>query len=280
MLSLLSVLVLTITVASALPTSQSITELQHVFPVVNSPTSTHPKRRPLVIWHGLGDTANSDGISGLVQDIKDMFPGIYIHTVATPAGGSVDDERRAGFYGNASSQVDAMAATIQDIPELQEGFDGIGFSQGGLFMRDYVQRYNVPPVSNLLTASYFRDHDRLDVFHKMNKYLTRLNGELEHQPEAARNIAGLQNLILVNFEQDQTVYPKESSTFGSLTPSQVNSSNPVIPLTDSPFLWAEDRIGLRTLAEKGHLRYGTANESCPGSHMDLQWGEKTGGITI
>lgn len=154
MLSLLSVLVLTITVASALPTSQSITELQHVFPVVNSPTSTHPKRRPLVIWHGLGDTVNSDGISGLVQDIKDMLPGIYIHTVATPAGGSVDDERRAGFYGNASSQIDAMAATIQDIPELQEGFDGIGFSQGGLFMRDYVQRYNVPPVNNLLTVSF------------------------------------------------------------------------------------------------------------------------------
>lgn len=154
MLSLLSALILAIPFSSALPSSPSIKQLQHVFPVVNSTTATHPKRRPLVIWHGLGDTANSDGISGLVQDIKDMFPGIYVHSVATPAGGSVDDERRAGFYGNASSQVDAMAATIQDIPELQEGFDGIGFSQGGLFMRDYVQRFNVPPVSNLLTVSF------------------------------------------------------------------------------------------------------------------------------
>lgn len=82
-----------------------------------------------------------------------MLPGIYVHSVVSPSGGSVDDERRAGFYGNATSQVDAMAATIQDIPELQEGFDGIGFSQGGLFMRDYVQRHNEPPVRNLLTVS-------------------------------------------------------------------------------------------------------------------------------
>jgi triacylglycerol esterase/lipase EstA (alpha/beta hydrolase family) len=30
--------------------------------------------------------------------------------------------------------------------------DAIGLSQGGLFMRDYVQRYNQPPVHNLLTV--------------------------------------------------------------------------------------------------------------------------------
>jgi hypothetical protein len=153
MLSLWFILALAIPPSSAFPTSSSVRIQQQVFAAVDIP-SAHPKRRPLVIWHGLGDTANSDGISGLVQDIKEMFPGIYVHSVATPVGGTVDDERRAGFYGNASAQVDAMAATIQDIPELQEGFDGIGFSQGGLFMRDYVQRYNVPPVSNLLTVSF------------------------------------------------------------------------------------------------------------------------------
>lgn len=154
MLYLWAFLVLAIPLPSAFPSSNNVGKPQRVFSLPDKPF-THPKRRPLVIWHGLGDTANSDGISGLVQDIKEMFPGIYIHSVATPVGGSVEDERRAGFYGNASSQVDAMAATIRDIPELQDGFDGIGFSQGGLFMRDYVQRYNVPPVSNLLTVSTF-----------------------------------------------------------------------------------------------------------------------------
>lgn len=109
--------------------------------------------RPLVIWHGLGDTANGEGIAGLMEDIKDMYPGIYIHSVQYPVSGSIDDERKAGFYGNASMQVDAVAETIRGIPELAEGFDTIGFSQGGLFMRDYVQRYNQPRVRNLLTVS-------------------------------------------------------------------------------------------------------------------------------
>jgi palmitoyl-protein thioesterase len=119
---------------------------QHIFP---SPAS----HRPLVIWHGLGDTANGEGIAGLMQDIKEMLPGIYVHSVQYPEGGSADDERKAGFYGNASMQVDAVAETIKGVPELADGFDGIGFSQGGLFMRDYVQRYNEPRVRNLLTVS-------------------------------------------------------------------------------------------------------------------------------
>lgn len=37
----------------------------------------------------------------------------------------------------------------------------------------------------------------------LQRYLTRLNGELEAQPKAAKNIASLDNLVLVNFEQDR-----------------------------------------------------------------------------
>ncbi|KAJ9092444.1 hypothetical protein QFC21_006826 [Naganishia friedmannii] len=292
---------------------------------------SHDTPRPLVIWHGLGHTATSEGISGLVTDIKEMYPGIYVHSVQVPSAGSIDDERKAGFYGNASSQVDIVAETLREVPELTGGFDAIGFSQGGLFMRDYVQRYNHPPVRNLLTfgsphmgvarlipcrssfdlvciiakrtaergvytewaqnnliqASYFRDHDRLDVFHEMNnihalalartsRYLTRLNGELEAQPLAADNIGNLSNFVMVNFEQDQTIYPKDSSTFGSLTPTRINTTNPLIPLVDNTFLWKHDHIGLKRLAEKKALHYGTAEESCPGAHMDLEWENESG----
>lgn len=37
----------------------------------------------------------------------------------------------------------------------------------------------------------------------LRRYLTRLNGELQAQPGAAKNIASLDNLVLVNFEQDR-----------------------------------------------------------------------------
>lgn len=73
------------------------------------------KPRPLVIWsapprrastmklisrHGLGDTAHAEGIEGFIEDIKEAHPGIYVHSVQIPEGGSLDDERKAGFVGH------------------------------------------------------------------------------------------------------------------------------------------------------------------------------------
>jgi len=63
---------------------------------------------PLVIWqvttldltnnrHGLGDTAHAEGIEGFIEDIKHAHPGIFVHSVQIPEGGSLDDERKAGF---------------------------------------------------------------------------------------------------------------------------------------------------------------------------------------
>ncbi|KAF8502206.1 Alpha/Beta hydrolase protein [Russula emetica] len=36
-------------------------------------------------------------------------------------------------------------------PSLSDGFDAIGFSQGGQFLRAYIERYNDPPIRNLIT---------------------------------------------------------------------------------------------------------------------------------
>jgi palmitoyl-protein thioesterase len=52
--------------------------------------------------HGLGDTAHADGIEGFIEDIKGIHPGIYIHSVMIPEGGSADDERKAGFVSYPS----------------------------------------------------------------------------------------------------------------------------------------------------------------------------------
>lgn len=49
-----------------------------------------------------------------------------------------------------NSQVDKLAAAIRADPNLKKGFNLIGHSQGGLLTRAYVERYNDPPVYNLL----------------------------------------------------------------------------------------------------------------------------------
>ena len=70
-------------------------------------------------------------------------------------------------------QVDFVAEQLANVTELRGGFDAIGFSQGacrssssrmdasrdtsdhahtgGQFLRAYIERYNAPPVNNLIT---------------------------------------------------------------------------------------------------------------------------------
>lgn len=99
--------------------------------------------------------------------IAKMHPGIFIHSVYIEE--DQDQDRKAGFvrcmplrslrnsptrfsqYGNVNEQIDFVAQQVANITELKDGFDAIGFSQGGQFLRAYVERYNNPPVHNLIT---------------------------------------------------------------------------------------------------------------------------------
>lgn len=70
----------------------------HSQAILSAPsTKPHNSSRPLVIWHGLGDTAYSAGIIGFIADVKGIYPGIFVHSVKIPEKGTMDDERRAGF---------------------------------------------------------------------------------------------------------------------------------------------------------------------------------------
>jgi len=83
------------------------------------------------------------------EEIQTVHPGIFIHSVYIEE--DLDKDRQAGFYGNVDEQVQFVSEQISAIPELVGGFDAIGFSQGGQFLRAYVERYNSPSVHNLIT---------------------------------------------------------------------------------------------------------------------------------
>jgi hypothetical protein len=70
---------------------------------------------------------------------------------------------------------------------------------------------------NLVQAQYFRDSTRLPLYLSMNPFLPSVNGEIAAARNAtyARNLAALENLVLVIFAEDITVVPKESAWFGS-----------------------------------------------------------------
>jgi len=107
------------------------------------------KPRPLVIWHGLGDTYDSSGLVKFQSAIEKMHPGIFIHSVYIDP--DPKEDKRATFFGNVDEQVELVAQQLKDIRKLSGGFDAIGFSQGGQFLRAYIERHNDPPIRNLIT---------------------------------------------------------------------------------------------------------------------------------
>ncbi|WFD32311.1 palmitoyl-protein hydrolase [Malassezia sp. CBS 17886] len=104
---------------------------------------------PVVIWHGLGDSAQSPWLRNLKGQLEHMYPGIYVHLVEVQEGALVD--QRATVFGNVNAQIDAVRDQLLSVPELRRGFDAVGFSQGGQFLRGFTERYNTPPVRNLVT---------------------------------------------------------------------------------------------------------------------------------
>jgi len=101
--------------------------------------------RPVVLMHGLD--ASAEAMSHTEGWIEADFPGIYVNNV------EVGNGNEDSWIWSMNKQVDEFAKVVMADPKLAQGFNMIGHSQGGLIVRGYVERYNNPPVHNLITWS-------------------------------------------------------------------------------------------------------------------------------
>ncbi|KAG5993401.1 hypothetical protein E4U54_003367 [Claviceps lovelessii] len=138
---------------------------------------------PLVVWHGLGDSASGEGLTQLAQLADAIAPGIFVHMV-NPTKDGTGDDRSTTFFGNVTEQVQIVCDQLARHPILSTApaIDAIGFSQGGQFLRGYVERCNRPPVRNLITfgsqhngITKFRDCGPSDFICKAAMALLRFN---------------------------------------------------------------------------------------------------------
>ncbi|OBT91255.1 hypothetical protein VE02_00330 [Pseudogymnoascus sp. 03VT05] len=106
---------------------------------------------PLLIWHGLGDSFTSAGMAEIGSLASTIHPGTFIYNIHLSA--SATGDQRATFFGNLTTQLEQVCATLAAHPILSTApaVDALGFSQGGQFLRAYVQRCNFPPVRSLVT---------------------------------------------------------------------------------------------------------------------------------
>ncbi|KAE8150238.1 palmitoyl-protein thioesterase precursor [Aspergillus avenaceus] len=106
---------------------------------------------PLVIWHGLGDDFQRDGLKTVAALAEKTNPGTYVHLIHLADSGAGD--RQATFLGNVSEQVAEVCDQLSSdrILSTAPAINALGFSQGGQFLRGYIERCNSPPVRNLVT---------------------------------------------------------------------------------------------------------------------------------
>ncbi|KAG0153565.1 hypothetical protein PDIDSM_2219 [Penicillium digitatum] len=270
-----------ITLLAALATKA----LSVVLPWQSATDATSGIQLPLVIWHGLGDDFEREGLVEVAKIAESTNPGTYVHLIRVANDGSGD--RSATFFGNVTEQIALVCEQLAADPILSTApaINALGFSQGGQFLRGYIERCNNPPVHNLVTfgsqhngisafescaienwsrvvpAQYFRDPEELDVYLEHSNFLADINNERAVKNETyKKNLVSLNRFAMFMFEEDTVAIPKQSALF-----SEVNAtSGEVTALRERP-IYKEDWLGLKQLDEQGKLDFKTA----PGQHMQL-----------
>ena len=113
-------------------------------------------------------------------------------------------------------------------------------------------------------AQYWHDPTNPDNYIQYSKFIAEINNEKSPQNTSYKeNLSQLKYLVLVMFEQDTMVVPRESSLFAFYADG-ANGTSTIIPLTESK-IYTQDRIGLKVLAESGRL----ITYTVPGDHLQL-----------
>lgn len=110
-------------------------------------------------------------------------------------------------------------------------------------------------------AEYWHDPVNEEDYKQGSFFLADINNERTVRPEYRDNLKKLDHFVLVRFDGDTMVEPKETEWFGFYTPGQ---SVNITSLHNSA-LYTEDRLGLKQMEREGHLKF----LSVPGDHLQF-----------
>ncbi|CAD6197319.1 unnamed protein product [Caenorhabditis auriculariae] len=106
---------------------------------------------PVVLWHGMGDCCcNPMSMGSMIRLLEEQIPGIHVHSLKLGENIASDTER--GFFANMNEMVALACKHIKEDPNLAQGYNAMGFSQGGQFLRAVAQRCPDPPMKNLISV--------------------------------------------------------------------------------------------------------------------------------
>lgn len=121
---------------------------------------------------------------------------------------------------------------------------------------NYIQEHLAP-------SGYLKLPNAIPKYLENCRFLPKLNNEIpDHRNSTYKErFSSLENLVLIMFEHDTVLIPKETSWFGYYPDGLFK---PVLPPQETK-LYTEDWIGLRTLDEAGRVHF----ISVPGKHLGI-----------
>lgn len=233
--------------------------------LVNTTTTT---TTPLVLLHGVASDAEN------TQELADWLSSTFNRPIFNiELGNGIDTSLTPMTF-----QLDLLCNAIYNLPELKDGFDFIGMSQGGILARGYVEYCNVYKVHNLITlvsphggvfyklpilnfvkiyspemqakysfTNYWRNPIDYKLYLENSTYLAALNNEKSINNENKKNIESLENFVMVFSPFDTIVIPPQSGIF-----SLYDSNLDIIPIFDTE-LYKQDWLGLQKLDKENKL---------------------------
>jgi len=106
---------------------------------------------PLVIWHGMGDSCCNPLSMGFIKKmVEEEVPGIYV--LSLMIGDNIIQDTENGFFSDVNEQVSMVCSQLAKDPKLNGGYNAMGFSQGGQFLRAVAQRCPSPPMKTLISV--------------------------------------------------------------------------------------------------------------------------------
>ncbi|KAL2536620.1 alpha/beta-hydrolase superfamily protein [Forsythia ovata] len=118
---------------------------------------------------------------------------------------------------------------------------------------------------HLAPTNYIKIPIDIDNYRKGCKFLPKLDNEIHRNSTYKERFTSLQNLVLIMFEKDEILVPRETSWFGYYPDG---SWSPVLPAQETT-LYTEDWIGLKALDEAGKVNFIKAS----GSHLEITYSE-------
>eukprot|EP00043_Microstomoeca_roanoka_P021174 m.254942 g.254942 ORF g.254942 m.254942 type:complete len:321 (-) comp18889_c0_seq1:111-1073(-) len=241
---------------------------------------------PVVLMHGIMGAA--DKLQDVVDWIKEDLPCVYVRSIEI--GNGPNDS----LYMHMNDQVASFCEQIYADPQLSRGFNLIGFSQGGLISRGYIQRCNKYPVINFMSwaspqggqfggleaffpnwlyvllnsapysdqvqntyslAQYWRDPYNLQEYLEKSSFLADMNNErINKNATYKENIMSLKNMVLLYSDVDYVVTPPRSGWFETFKPYTGPGPDGEVISLRDSLLYKLDYIGLKALDDSGRLQ--------------------------